>query len=185
MAGFGVSAAGALRARRHRPLARPRRGTQARRHLARRHERQGLAAIRAPSTASKCRTSRASATNIWCAGTRDFSFEPWLLESWETSDDARDADAACAQGHHLVERRHLQRRRRRPQSRRAGATPASRAIRSPRAWARWSMPDTKKVVDGGIERVDDYTVQAQPAEARHLADRRHGRLSGADHAPQL
>ena len=26
---------------------------------------------------------------------------------------------------------------------------------------------------------------SQPAEGRHLADRRHGRLSGADHAPQL
>ena len=47
------------------------------------------------------------------------------------------ADAARAQGHHLVERRHVQRRRRDPQSRRAGAMPAPRAIRSPPAWARW------------------------------------------------
>ena len=35
----------------------------------------------------------------------------------------------------------------------------SPAIRSPRAWARWSTPTPRRPVDGGIEKVDDFTIK--------------------------
>ena len=40
-------------------------------------------------------------------------------------------------------------------------------------------PNTKKAIDGAIKRVDDYTVDAQPAKTGHFADRWHGRLPRA------
>ena len=115
---------------------------------------------------------------------RDFSFEPWLLEGWEASDDARTLTLKVRKGVTLVERRHLQRRRRHPQPdalvRRRGAGKLDGDAHDRSHRSRHQEAGRRRHPEG--RRLHG---PAQPAEAGHLAGRRHGRLPRADHASQL
>jgi len=89
---------------------------------------------------------------------RDFSFEPWLLEGWEVSDDARTYRLNIRRGIHWSNGDELN---------------SDDLIHNITRWCDERVegnslatrmgalvdPETKQLRAGGIERIDDYTVQ--------------------------